>query len=892
MLAGLVPPSVVYAIHLSLTFLPFVCEDTPARVARKTSPFRMDIYLSPALPLQARRQASNANDLTTGRNAYTCQLPAKHVDLPLRAATYVEEEDDFPTPKASQHLHAPLNSPGAASSCYSPLRESIMSQHTAFEEDKEGCSSDNDSDILPFQVSDSIKKKIKARAHHGRAPSLVIPSPHLWATIERIQKSAVLPPKPSMLTPKTPLSPAALAELGSSQLRVPVASTATPSLAESLTTDEQASLGCPSTPDSQSVLGEEQGWDPPIQLHPTAMETLFHLCSLEESCGDISNSAIPSLQQEHVEMQDRGLSLYNQSIPKSSDETECSPISIPSPRVFFASLASSSSIVWSSGPEKDEPNTSTAETFYGIPWVPPRRALESNLEEIAELDENGTDAPLTARRILPDTALVAEPESSVFDAADDCRDDFEALEIYMRKMSESAEGNRTRTDDWIEAQERYITALKDAPSISDGSSSSTEMHGSETNTAPPSVSLSAKKTVRFAESVEQHSEETAGERPCDSILYHAFQHLRVQGKPRDAYIHRNSRLNALRMQRLYMKDVHHSRLRGSFDLKSGPKAKQHWLHATSTEPEDKETLERWTDIASAGKEQRALQQLSLNSWTLQAMRFLDGGSLIPQSSLDLLYAEIASGNQARILDFGGQPTAGWGWAVATEHREVKVYTAVPTNKGIRPDWLAHRGPSNHRIASVPNTWTLPFPDGMFNVISARSLHTLLRTNSFPLREGEGGDEYDATLSELHRVLAPGGVIHFSLLDAEMSAPANSALGAKSIEFAVSLRTRGYDPCAGRHIVPRLEKAGFEDVRRSWVSLPWASKRSDGTDAITGLVGSVAWEQWVLKFQEETGKTEDQLLDGVAQALDEARAANDGSADGAAWRMLVGCATKM
>ncbi|KAK5011885.1 hypothetical protein LTR60_004673, partial [Cryomyces antarcticus] len=54
-------------------------------------------------------------------------------------------------------------------------------------------------------------------------------------------------------------------------------------------------------------------------------------------------------------------------------------------------------------------------------------------------------------------------------------------------------------------------------------------------------------------------------------------------------------------------------------------------------------------------------------------------------------------------------------------------------------------------------------------------------------------------------------------------------------------------------------------------------------AITGVVGSWAWEKWMLKLQMEMGKDGERLLKGVATALEE------GGKCGAGWRVLTGFA---
>jgi hypothetical protein len=64
---------------------------------------------------------------------------------------------------------------------------------------------------------------------------------------------------------------------------------------------------------------------------------------------------------------------------------------------------------------------------------------------------------------------------------------------------------------------------------------------------------------------------------------------------------------------------------------------------------------------------------------------------------------------------------------------------------------------------------------------------------------------------------------------------------------------------------------------------------EGTTAdashISGLVGSWAWERWMLKLHKEMGREADRFLEGVPSALEE------GSRTGASWRYLSGWARK-
>jgi len=57
-----------------------------------------------------------------------------------------------------------------------------------------------------------------------------------------------------------------------------------------------------------------------------------------------------------------------------------------------------------------------------------------------------------------------------------------------------------------------------------------------------------------------------------------------------------------------------------------------------------------------------------------------------------------------------------------------------------------------------------------------------------------------------------------------------------------------------------------------------------------MVGSIAWERWMLKLQMEEGREEGKLLEGVAEALEAIGRQGVGGTN-VGWTMCVGCARK-
>ena len=378
--------------------------------------------------------------------------------------------------------------------------------------------SDDDSDIAPsVQTSISIHSLSSSeaplsKAKHNQYPSLVIPSPSYWPTVQK--EPTISPPRP----PKIPISPAALSMLSHD---LPALSNP-PSLNGSLDSDPLAGTSAPVTPDmhihpkSGDIWGqvnaahrlgsgnkpnrpqlrvqiddgsgqyhgpgfdledsisvhdfafdsERDQFNSPVpapqeempeigvQLPPAALDTLQHL-SLE-----VPEFASPTDSEKEME------EVFPTPIrPSSADITPMSQtsdysisrLSIPSPGGFFSSLESNARHTWClSGPlpvSAVPPSSTTAEQFYRCPW---NRDPPATVEQVVEVDDNDTDGPPTARQLPP--RLVEEipsPES---------RSGGEVHQIaitvpssdhednYDQAIQESAEKSLDRTSVWLAAQ--------------------------------------------------------------------------------------------------------------------------------------------------------------------------------------------------------------------------------------------------------------------------------------------------------------------------------------------------------------------------------------------------------------------------------------------------------
>jgi SAM-dependent methyltransferase len=430
---------------------------------------------------------------------------------------------------------------------------------------------------------------------------------------------------------------------------------------------------------------------------------------------------------------------------------------------------------------------------------------------------------------------------------------------------------------------------------------------SETRSRGNSVDKPAvKKTVTFAEEPAQAPEEESTPEPIMTYVQ-GLEYIRSRSQKKDTFIHRQARAEAMHLQRRCTPLAHRDQLLGKFELNeperpAPPRPVSEFFVNDPTALKER--------IARAQMERQALDQMLPVQWVLQAQKQLNGGKLLSKPAVRCITRTSAP----RILDVGGVATNDWAWNVAYDYPYAQV-TTVYTAGNNQSSNVA--GPNNHKNMTVPNLWTLPFPSGHFDVISARTLYELLKTSK-PV--GRSADEYDLCLKECYRCLKPGGVFEYNLLDADMIHAGRNAQ-AMGVEFGFNLKTRGYDAQPTKSFLPRLNKAGFQDVQRTWMVLPmgktaanWREELTVGAQAtqqektisadgevefedapvfgttidaamLTGIVGSWAWEKWLLKLQMEMGKDEEKLLEGVVQMLEE------GAQSNAAWRTLTGYARK-
>ena len=862
--------------------------------------------------------------------------------IQIRSNVRSPMSDDFPTPRANLNHVSPLTDRDTSASSSSDSesdQSSLWSKRSSRSDyDEMYDLSECEVEEVPIKLSSSVKRRVAKRVSRSRYPSIIIPSPAHWPTIEKLNSTTALSPPL-----KVSISPTMLSKLQDRTNRLPGAS-ATPSLDGSLTSEELAVSSCPSTPDIQQQSDDEDLWQAPIQLDPAAINLLEHMH------GDARNDEIQQVIEVRPEAEMREVGetppvtgrfrLRTQDLaPPDPAESEdvLSALSVPSPGGFFASLDAAARKNWAGtgctpttstatefyglpfnrGHSTELP-TSTAASFYGVPWLErPENPIE---QVIAVASPSSPQEPVTARRLVTSpTEMVPEVD--------------EIDETYGETLKQTAAATLDRTQTWLFAQTAYMQSICEEEEVVNSFESvadavpKTPDQASLNDSSPTSVySSPSKKSVRFVEGTAEEPEKTTTERrrisPIhDGTFWEGWRHNKKANRAQDVFRHRQARAEAEQVKRTSLQSQHADQLLGKYKVTSTERPSPQrpissFLHS-ETDDETKEIIQQ------AERERQALQQMESSYWHVDAQREVNGGKLLTSPIVQTFRGR----KDVAILDIAGQVYCSWAWSVAHEHPDAAVYTTVSSDAEAHVAESSLEGPNNHFVVASPKLWELPFEDNSFDVVSARNLYTHLKT-TWP--KGETSDEWDLVLRDCLRVLKPGGYLEFNLMDAELVHPESSAL-ALGVEFAFNLKTRSYDPCSGKSFLPRLKRAGFANIKRAWMVLPVAdavprwvdsgkpsnglrlftpsTERGDSSPAdfieagtpgapsapvtgstkdvraMTGLVGGRMWEQWMLKLNSEMGRSEKRCLDEVAKALEE------GGKTAAGWRCLVGWAKK-
>lgn len=668
------------------------------------------------------------------------------------------------------------------------------------------------------------------------------------------------------------------------------------------------------------------------------------------------------------------------SRPRSADgqtpisDYSFTQLSIPSPGGFFSSLQQGSRHTWCLSRPKtpSQPSTATAEMFYNRPWdnSSPNNVVETVL--VVE-DTDMTEGPPTARQVTHTaTEHVQQPSSQPSedddlygpgndaDKTEPLRASFEYDEKYFDELNQAASRNLHLTGSWLAAQTGYLSAILDSDPNKDNTESEDKLEEAVKSTAKGDVVK--RQTVLFSDDIKIDTAIVAAEPSNDSpeseadakepIFLSAFQYLLSNRKRRDAFIHASSRLEAIQACRVAMPEKHITNLLGQHIVVEPVKPKYAGPFGQNPRGTGVPPTAEQIAYKAVEREQLALASVEPANWQIDVLRAMYGGRLLAsqaacqrlksKATIPLDDPACVGNKRIRVLDIGGTASASWAWNAALEWPNVKIYTVITKDQAQsqRPSGEPKpEAPGNHRTVSVPHLWQLPFRSGHFDVVSARSLHVLLKNN--PVPGVPEIDEWELTLRECHRVLKPGGYIDYMIMDSSIAhaGPKGDAMG---VEFGFELHRRGYERDAARSWLRRLKKGGFVGVKRAWMFMPmgrrppkeaeehihgymggWQSWRQgakpfvpaprpisevstiskivgqymdveavqgpvgsvEDVADLTGLLGARMWEEWLVKVRAESGREQSRWLEGVNEVIQE------GKENGSGWKLLIGWARK-
>ncbi|KAK6000023.1 hypothetical protein QM012_004011 [Aureobasidium pullulans] len=752
-------------------------------------------------PPQVRREAR----VTLIEDEVQVNIPTYHYPAKLTITSPIS--DDVPTPRGLVATITPATDATSEVASMWSQRSSKSSFDSLYD------LTDSEGEEVPLKLSASVKKHVVDK-ERSKYPSLVIPSPSQWPSIHKPHTF-----QPVGLSPATKLaSPSAFSVWQAQRLRVS-SGTSTPSLDGSLTSEELALSSCPSTPDLASRVEVVDDWEPPCQLHPDAFQTL-HQLSPEEAANETIETVLEVPEEAAHEMSeiikitpvrlDFALLSVNSEDQQSQDPI--SALSVPSPGGFFSSLAPVAAQTWAI--KTPEPSTSVAENFYGVPWRGGAARSSEHHPRVTTTIITSAFSPLSQGppTAIKDVFSPIDRSVEICEIIDVCGPPSEYNEQYQEKLKQSALAHFERTKGWLEDQFAIVTVVDDgkkvaAPSTPDMTSPSTVSAASSPSKksvrfapeAAASPKPSTNTTVSAPTSPSADTVVSSATDDTDHIFLDGFRSIMSRHKPTDAFVHRQPRLESTHIMRrnfsvAYLRTVHNSFSIAEPSRPISTRPISTMLPAPSPEDDAKREV-----IAAVERERSVLEQVFPQTWELEALAFLRGGSLLTKE----INAYLSSLPSAQVLDFAGKPNADWGWSVATSYPLANVSTVY-----FDPDTGILDAPSNFVAVEADKPFALPFADNTFDIISARTLHSLLKS-----------DQWSVTLSELHRVLKPSGYLDFSVLDALLiNVSAGSWGQVMNAEFGHKLQQRGYEREPTKQFLGRLETAGFKDVKRMWMFL--------------------------------------------------------------------------
>lgn len=217
-------------------------------------------------------------------------------------------------------------------------------------------------------------------------------------------------------------------------------------------------------------------------------------------------------------------------------------------------------------------------------------------------------------------------------------------------------------------------------------------------------------------------------------------------------------------------------------------------------------------------------------WVMMALRYTMKG--------ELLFSPLsAQRKNLVILDIQGVFRDQWSWQMALDYPQSMVYglrfalegrqnpvkpIKQPTdNNGDKNHIPKKSYPSNYIPFVGHSIKKLPFDDNTFDIVNAKSLWYFVKK-----------DDWVDVLSELFRIIKPGGYIELLLADFVI-VNGNATDQYWWSRLSQGVISHGLDPTPISSISNHLYKVGFTDVNRALISLPrgWGGQMGHLTDLL-------------------------------------------------------------
>ncbi len=229
----------------------------------------------------------------------------------------------------------------------------------------------------------------------------------------------------------------------------------------------------------------------------------------------------------------------------------------------------------------------------------------------------------------------------------------------------------------------------------------------------------------------------------------------------------------------------------------------------------------------------------MSLWAIMALLFLQKGEIIMNPEM----REIIHNNRENIkrglpskkiilLEIEGVLRSPLSWQLALSYPDTVVYGYELSSYDFGG------GPSNFVPATGKSFLSLPFKNNFFDSVTSRAFWYLLRELDWP-----------TVISEIYRILKPGGYIELLVSDFEVINPDEDDKPWIELILNKGLKPRKMDPYPSKKIVKHLGDAGFTNINKTVIVLPRASNAGGTASYVTDFMIQFYWLQLVNLYGE-------------------------------------------